>query len=131
MFRTCILAATWINICMTMVQPMDSCCFHLNALTTCWGHTTNTISPHSLRHFMNKCTTLDLVHDLADDLHTTFFRNSLTSATKRASGGVQNTFDIMEVTRARLPLQRGSIQGHILYMVTRFRRSSSILSLCT
>ena len=87
---------------------------------------TNTISPHSLRHFMNKCTTLDLVHDLADDLHTTFFRNSLTSATKRASGGVQNTFDV-EVTRARLPLQRGSIQGHILNMVTSQKISQVII----
>ena len=69
----------------------------------------------------------DLVHDLADDLHTTFFRNSLTSATKRASGGVQNTFDIMEVTRARLPLQRGSIQGHILYIVTSQKISQVII----
>ena len=85
------------------------------------------IAPQFMRHFMNKCTTLDLVHDLPDDLHTTFFPNGLTSATKRASGGVQNTFDIVEVTRARLPLQLGSTQGHILNMVTSQKISQVII----
>ena len=94
------------------------------------GHTyTNKhdIAPQFMRHFMNKCTTLDLVHDLPDDLHTAFFPNGLTSAAKRTSGGVHHSSDIVEVTRARLPLQLGSAEGNILDLVTSQKISQAII----
>ena len=90
------------------------------------------IAPQFMHHFMNKCTTLYLVHDLPDDLHTAFFPNGLTSAAKRTSGGVHHNSDIVEVTRARLPLQLSSTEGNILDLVTSQRISQAIiLSLCT
>ena len=85
-----------------------------------------------MRHFMKKCTTLDLVHNLPDDLHKAFFPNDLTSAAKRTSGGVHHSSDIVKVTRARLPLQFGSIGISLTWLQARkFHRPSSILSLCT
>jgi len=89
-------------------------------------------APQFTRHFMNKCTTLDLVHDLLDDLHTTFFPSGLISDTKRASGGVQILLTSWRSEEHDFLYNLAVLKStsSTWLQARRFHRSSSILSLC-
>lgn len=72
------------------------------------------ISIQFMRQFTTKCATWTLLHDLPTDLSTAFFPGGYTTSTKKTSGGVQHSCDIVNVTRYRLPLQLGVPQENLL-----------------
>ena len=65
------------------------------------------ISKQFMRHFITKCTASTMLHDLPSDLSTAFFPTGFTTSTKKTSGSVKRSCDIVELTRSRLPLQLG------------------------
>ena len=85
------------------------------------------ITTQCMRHFINKCTTIDLVCNLPTDLQTSFFPNGLASPTKKTSGAVSHSCDIVDVTRVRFPLQLGSTHGNIINDLTGKRIPQAII----
>jgi len=78
-------------------------------------------------HFIKKCTTIDLVRDLPTDLQTFFFPNGLAIPTKKQSGAISHSCDIVDVTRVRQPLQLGSAHGKIINDLTGKRIPQAII----